>query len=568
MFGSGDPFAAAIDLDALDGNNGFHVHGLAAYDYSGRSVAGAGDINGDGFDDLVIGAFGADAPYYASAGNVFVIFGSATGFPASFDLDALDGSNGFRGYGTFTQDFAGYAVSPAGDINGDEVDDLLIGALRADPQGGSSGSAYVLFGRTTGFPADLALDSVDGTTGFRVDGANAGDYSGRSVAAAGDVNGDGFDDILVGAPYADPGGNSNRGSSYLVFGHPGEFPASMLLGSLDGSDGVRIDGVTDSEHSGFSLSGIGDINGDGIDDIAIGAENHPIDIYNQGEGATYVLFGNAAPRSDGQPAEIAAILEDAVDPAGERVDTTTLAHYLDIDPLAGIGITANAPESVTGAWQFLVDGGEWVAVPTSGLSVNAGLVLEPATRLRFVAAADFNGPASPLWVRLWDGVDAAYPSGVVSDIHGSIGSLGGFANDANLLAIGAFVLPVNDAPSFSAPPIDPIPLGAGPQTLPNWASFDPGPDNESAQTATWQVSDISNPDLFAIPPAVDADGTLTYTPASGVIGTSQFTLQVMDSGGTDNGGVDTSSTQVFTIEIQIGADRVFCDGFDGSECAG
>lgn len=564
VFGSSEAAAASLDLGTLDGSNGFRMEGLATSDYTGYAVAGAGDINGDGFDDVLVGAFGAASPG-TNAGSSFLVFGGDTGFPASLALDTLDGGNGFRVDGVVTGYGTGRAVAPAGDVNGDGMDDLLIGAYQARPNGVNSGSAYVLFGSTAGFAAALELADLDGGNGFRIDGAVEHDRTALSLDAAGDINGDGIDDLLVGSPSADAGGTA-RGSTHVVFGTTAGFPATLAVTALDGSNGFRLDGAADYDRSGYSVAGTGDVNGDGIDDLVIGARSS--DPSGPGSGSSFVVFGNAAPHSDGTPTEVAAVFEDAADPAGTRVDTATLAHYLDLDPLAGIGITANAPASVAGIWQFLVEGGEWEDVPIGGLSVDAGLVLDPATRLRFVPAADFNGPAPPLSVRLWDAVDATYPTGVVSDIHGSIGSLGGFANDANLLTIGAFVAPINDAPSFSAPPIEPIPLDAGPQTLPNWASFDPGPDNESAQTATWLVSDITNPALFAVPPALAADGTLTYTPADGVIGTSQFTLRVMDSGGTDDGGVDTSPPQVFTIEIVVGTDRVFCDGFDGADCAG
>ena len=105
------------------------------------------------------------------------------------------------------------------DTNGDGRGDLIIGAFGADPNGNLSGSSYVVFGRSTGFAAAINLSSLDGSTGFRLDGMAAGDYSGRSVAAAGDVNGDGRGDLIIGAHNADPNG-SNSGSSYVVFGDP------------------------------------------------------------------------------------------------------------------------------------------------------------------------------------------------------------------------------------------------------------------------------------------------------------------------------------------------------------
>ncbi len=108
--------------------------------------------------------------------------------------------------------------------------------------------------------------------------------------------------------------------------------------------------------------------------------------------------------------------------------------------------------------------------------------------------------------------------------------------------------PVNDQPSFTATNPPGINEDAGVQTLNSWASFNPGPE-ETNQTATYTISNISNPTLFSVTPAVDASGTLTYTPAANAFGTSTFEVVVKDSGGITNGGVDTSTPQTFTVTV-------------------
>ena len=97
------------------------------------------------------------------------------------------------------RDFSGFSVSDAGDVNGDGFGDLIIGAPCADPNGSYSGASYVVFGKAGGFAANLNLSTLDGSNGFKLSGVAADDRSGRSVSAAGDVNGDGFDDLIIGA---------------------------------------------------------------------------------------------------------------------------------------------------------------------------------------------------------------------------------------------------------------------------------------------------------------------------------------------------------------------------------
>ena len=166
-----------LSLSNLDGTNGFRLNGVAAGDRSGRAVSSAGDVNGDGIADLLIGASVAD-PNGAYSGASYVVFGRNTAqtgpFPASLNLSALDGTNGFRLNGRRGFDRSGSAVSSAGDVNGDGLADLLIGAYGADPNGSYSGASYVVFGRDTAqagpFPASLDLSALDGTNGFRLDG--------------------------------------------------------------------------------------------------------------------------------------------------------------------------------------------------------------------------------------------------------------------------------------------------------------------------------------------------------------------------------------------------------------
>jgi hypothetical protein len=191
------------------------------------------DQGGYGFGDLIIGAPGA-ATY---TGESYVVFGKATGFTAGLALADLDGSDGFRLDGIDTYDYSGFSVSGAGDINGDGFADLVVGAYYA----GSNGESYVVFGKDAGFTADVDLSGLDGSDGFRLDGAAADDKSGQSVSGAGDVNGDGFADLIIGAYSADPNGDSQAGESYVVFGKASGFTTDLDLSALDGVDGFRLE---------------------------------------------------------------------------------------------------------------------------------------------------------------------------------------------------------------------------------------------------------------------------------------------------------------------------------------
>jgi len=160
-------FPASIDLSTLDGSNGFVLKGIDEDDFCGREVSGVGDINGDGFADVIIGAYGADPIGTTFAGECYIVFGNNSGFSSSLDLSALDGTNGFLLGAIDTFDAVERAVSGAGDVNGDGIDDLIMSAYGGDPNGNASaGETYVIFGRTNPFPSSFDLSALDGSDGF------------------------------------------------------------------------------------------------------------------------------------------------------------------------------------------------------------------------------------------------------------------------------------------------------------------------------------------------------------------------------------------------------------------
>ena len=255
--------------------------GEALYDRSGGSLASAGDVDGDGRADLLIGA-AENSGVGEFAGKSYLLFGSTIGSGGTFDLSLADVS--FTGENPW--DESGYSISSAGDVDGDGRADLLIGApqydsAQGDPTNGYDGvgRSYLFFASTVTSGGSFSLSAADAT----FTGEELGDASGFSVSGAGDVDGDGRSDLLIGAPKNGTGGDS-AGKSYLFFGSTVAAGGSFQISQAD----FAFVGEHEWDYSGESLSSAGDVDGDGLGDLLIGAWGN--DDGGSESGKSYLLL--------------------------------------------------------------------------------------------------------------------------------------------------------------------------------------------------------------------------------------------------------------------------------------
>ena len=289
----GQSFSTTVTAAQIEGGTGgFSIIGVDSNDTAGKAVSSAGDVNGDGINDILIGAPNADPVNGVSTGAAYVVFGKPAGqsFGTGVDLSGLNGTNGFRINADLSASQTGSAVSAAGDLNGDGFGDLIV----ADRFHGNSGATFVVFGGSAvGSTGVVELSAINGVNGFRACDLDNNASVGESVSSTGDVNGDGVADFLVGARTANVNPD-DAGKAFLVFGgtNVGDNQLAILpLSQLDGQIGVQIDGVGTSDQSGRAVRLLGDVNGDGFGDALIGA---PYADYGTNDtGSAYLVLGSS-----------------------------------------------------------------------------------------------------------------------------------------------------------------------------------------------------------------------------------------------------------------------------------
>jgi len=275
----GNPQASNINIASLTNAQGFIFNGNGQQQSSaGYSVGGNGDIDNDGYDDVVV----VDPVESAIYSNNFysacyVLFSSQIKLSNTGTISVNAGfpteSGPATGFKITGSNQIGISTAKiAGDINNDGYSDIIIGSISAN----AVGATYVIYGKAAG--GYLRLEDLMPHQGFKID--NYFDYSGYAASGVGDFNSDGYDDIIIGSPYA----NGGKGTAYVIFGSA--VGVNIDLHNLHLTQGFSIKGSKNKDNLGYSVSHAGDVNGDGYDDVIIGAPNALL-----GKGISYVIYG-------------------------------------------------------------------------------------------------------------------------------------------------------------------------------------------------------------------------------------------------------------------------------------
>lgn len=313
------------------------LSGPTANSFFGESVSSAGDVNGDGYDDVIVGAQG----FNSSTGRAYVYFG---GSPMNSAADVTLS-------GEATTNSFGRSVSSAGDVNGDGYADVVVGAYGYST---STGRTYVFYGGS----------SMNNTADVVMTGEAASTFFGWSVSTAGDVNGDGYSDVLVGAT----GHNSNTGKAYIYFGGA----------TMNNVADVTFLGEASGNTFGTSVSSAGDVNGDGFGDIVVGADQ-----YSSGLGRAYVYFGGSAMNN------VADVIMTGITASDRFGRTVTFAGDLNGDSYSDIAAASFRNDGVDSGKVFVFFGG--ASMDNTADAIIYGETLYESLGWSLSTAGDVNG---------------------------------------------------------------------------------------------------------------------------------------------------------------------------------
>jgi len=397
---------------------------------AGRSVSGAGDVNGDGYDDLLI-----TAPLDNEAGNfsgqTYLLFGGPAGWAPDSVLSNADAS--FLGEGALQE--SGYCSSGGGDVNGDGFDDFMVSAIWNGDSDVNAGQVYLIMGKPTGWSQDTSLADADAS--FL--GESADDLLGRSISIGGDVNADGYDDLLIGSDQNDENGTI-AGQAYLFFGQAAGWTMDMSVASADAS--FLGEGIADC--AGWKVAIGGDPNGDGYDDLLVSAyKNSENGLY---AGQVYLKFGSPSGWAMDSPlsaADASFIGEAITDYAGWEIAFLGDVDGDTYDDFAIASRYSNSSPSTDGSTVYIVFGGPtgW-AMDTSLGQSSASFISETDDVLsgfRGVSAAgDINDDGlDDLIVGHGANSELGYKAGQAYLVFGQVG---GWPLNSSLGGVGASFL--------------------------------------------------------------------------------------------------------------------------------
>ena len=515
-----------------DSTGGFGT--LTDRDQFGTSVAATGDLNSDGIPDLAVGANKGKA--------VYILYMNVDGTVASSEKIA-DSTDGF-----------GSSVAVIGDLDSNGAPDLAVGARSDDTGGSDRGAAYVTFlnAAPTLTATPVSLTNID-----EDDSASPGDAVVNTIPSItsliSDPDGDAPGIAVTGADNSN--GNwqysKDSGATWSDFGAVSDTSARLLVAAA--TNLVRF--VPNADYNG-SAGNItfrawdqsrGNSNGATVD----ASINGGITAFSSNTTTATLTVNpvnDAAPSLTATPVSLTDTNEDSASP-GDAVNIATITNLIaDADGDAP-GIAVTGADNSNGNWQYSTDsGGSWSDF--GAVSDTSARLLGAAANnlIRFLPNADYNGSAGNITFRAWDRTSGS--DGATADTS-SNGGITAFSTGTTTATLT--VVPVNDAPSFTVGANQSVTAGDGAQIVSNWGTgFSAGPPEEAGQSLdSYIVNVTSNPGVFSVAPTIDNAGNLSYTPVGTISSTTTATVQVTvkDSGGTANGGVDSSATQTFEITV-------------------